>query len=63
MTNEKKRLRVMLVKSTSKKLRSHQASVRGLGLTRIGQEVELKNTPAICGMIKQVSYLLKVEEI
>jgi large subunit ribosomal protein L30 len=57
-----KKLKVTLVKSTNKKLQAHKACVLGLGLRRIGHEVELENTPAINGMIKKVSYLLKVEE-
>jgi large subunit ribosomal protein L30 len=58
-----KKLKVTLVKSTNKKLKSHRACVRGLGLSRIGQTVELQSTPEICGMIKKVNYLLKVEKI
>ncbi len=57
-----KKLRVTLVKSTSKKLQAHKACVLGLGLRRIGQMVEIENTPEVSGMIKKVNYLLKVEE-
>jgi large subunit ribosomal protein L30 len=63
MTADNKKLKVTLVKSTNKKLKNHKACVNGLGLRHIGQMVELKNTPAICGMIKKVNYLLKVEKI
>lgn len=57
------KLRVTLIKSTNKKLQSHQASVLGLGLRRIGQVVELENTKEVRGMVKKVGYLLKVEEV
>lgn len=62
MTTKSKKLIVTLVKSVNKKLRSHKACVLGLGLRRIGQVVEINNTPEVSGMINKVSYLLKVEE-
>ena len=36
--------------------------VRGLGLRRIRHTVELKDTPAIRGMIHKVRHLVRVEE-
>lgn len=57
-----KKLRVRLVKSNSGRLKNHQACVRGLGLRRIGHEVEVIDTPAVRGMIDQVNYLLEVTE-
>jgi large subunit ribosomal protein L30 len=36
--------------------------VKGLGLKRRSQTVEVEDTPAIRGMINRVSYLVKVEE-
>ncbi len=55
-------LRVRLVKSVAGRLKNHKASVRGLGLRRIGHEVEVQDTPSNRGMINQVSYLLEVTE-
>ena len=63
MTDKKKKLRVTLIKSTNKKLKSHKACVIGLGLRRIGHVVEVLNTPENRGMINKVNYLLKVEEV
>lgn len=60
---KKKTIKVTLVKSTNKKLKCHKACVRGLGLSRIGQTVEVIDTPENCGMINKVNYLLKVEKI
>ena len=54
-------LRIKLVKSPISKLKKHQACIRGLGLRRIGHEVELEDTPAIRGMISKVHYMLEVE--
>mgnify|MGYP001173432312 CR=1 FL=1 len=56
-----KTLSVTLLKSPIGRLKNHKASIAGLGLRKIGQTVELEDSPAIRGMIKQVSYLLKVE--
>lgn len=58
-----KQYRVTLAKSTSGRLKRHRQSVRGLGLRRLHQSVVVKATPQNLGMINQVSYLLKIEEI
>jgi large subunit ribosomal protein L30 len=57
-----KKLKVTLVKSTSGRLKSHQACVRGLGLRRIRHSVEVIDTPENRGMINKVSYMLQVED-
>lgn len=54
-------LSVTLIKSPIGRLKNHRASVAGLGLRRIGQTVEVEDSPSVRGMIKQVAYLLKVE--
>jgi large subunit ribosomal protein L30 len=36
--------------------------VRGLGLRRMHQTVEVEDTPGTRGMVNQVSYMVKVEE-
>jgi len=58
-----KKLKVTLMRSVNKKLRNHKESVKGLGLRRIRDVVEVEDTAAIRGLINKVSYLLKVEEI
>jgi large subunit ribosomal protein L30 len=55
------KIKVTLVRSTAGRLKAHQASVKGLGLRRIGHSVEVEDTPSVRGMINKVSYLLKVE--
>jgi large subunit ribosomal protein L30 len=57
----KGRIRVTQVKSTSGRLKKHQACVAGLGLRRIGHTVEVEDTPSTRGMISKVNYLVKVE--
>jgi len=56
-----KTLKVTLVRSTNGTKQQHRACVRGLGLRKIRQTVELADTPSIRGMINKVFYLVKCE--
>jgi large subunit ribosomal protein L30 len=58
---QNRRLKVTLVRSLVGTKREHRASVRGLGLRRINHTVELPDTPAIRGMVRKVSYLVRWE--
>jgi large subunit ribosomal protein L30 len=58
---EKKKIRITLVKSTNGCKTRHVATVRGLGLKRIRQTVELEDTPQVRGMINRVHYLVRLE--
>ena len=63
MANAKaKTLKVTLVKSVFGQLKSHRATVRGLGLRRIRDTATLVDTPEVRGMIRSSGHLLKVEE-
>lgn len=57
-----KTIKVKQVRSSIGRLQKHKATLLGLGLRRIGHTVERKDTPALRGMIKLVSYMVKVEE-
>lgn len=57
-----KLLKVTLVKSPIGYSLRQKGTVRALGLRRMGQTVEHKDTPVIRGMINKVSHLVKVEE-
>ncbi len=57
-----KSLKVTLVKSLIGRLPDHRACVRGLGLRRLHQTVEVQDTPQNRGMVSKVNYLLEVEE-
>ncbi len=57
-----KKLKVQLVRSLNGRVKRHQDCVRGLGLRRIHQVVEVLDTPENRGMINKVSYMLKVEQ-
>ena len=58
----KKFLKVKLVRSINKKLATHKACVRGLGLHTLGQVAEVEDTPAVRGMINKAYYLLQIVE-
>ena len=62
MAGSSKRMKVTLVRSFHGRLASHKACVSGLGLRRMGQTVEVEDTPATRGMVNKVGYMLKVEE-
>jgi len=57
---DKKTMKVTLVRSPHGRLASHQACVRGLGLRRMHQVVEIEDTPATRGMVNKINYMVKV---
>jgi len=56
------RLKVKLVRSVHGRLKRHQDCVRGLGLRRMHQVVEVEDTPATRGMVNKVRYMVRVLE-
>ena len=59
---KKTNLVVKLKKSSIGCDEKQKACLRGLGLSKIGGERTLENTPSIRGMIKKVIHLLEVRE-
>ena len=57
------KLKVTLVKSPIGAVPKHRKTVEALGLKKVNKSVELPNNAAILGMVKQVSYMVKVEEV
>ncbi len=57
------RLRVTQIKSTISHIARNRATVRALGLKRIGHTVEIPDNPATRGMVRQVRFLVTVEEL
>lgn len=56
------KIKITLIRSLNGKLKKHVSCVRGLGLRRMHQTVEVQNTPENRGMINKAQYLLKVED-
>jgi large subunit ribosomal protein L30 len=57
------RLRVTQVKSTISHIERNRATVRALGLRRIGDTVEVPDNAATRGMVRQIRFLVSVEEL
>ena len=55
------KLKVTLVRSGTNRPQRQKDTIRGLGLTRLHKTVVLNDTPAIRGMIKAVSHMVRVE--
>jgi len=57
------KLRVTQTKSTISHIARNRATVRALGLKRIGHTVEIPDNEATRGMVRQVRFLVSVEEV
>jgi large subunit ribosomal protein L30 len=58
-----KKVKITLVKSLIGHLPAQRATVRSLGLRKIGSSVEQELSPAVAGMVKAVAHLVEVKEI
>jgi large subunit ribosomal protein L30 len=56
----KKMLKVRQIRSQARRPASQEATLRGLGLGRIGREKALEDTPSVRGMIRSVAHLVEV---
>jgi large subunit ribosomal protein L30 len=59
---DKKMMKVKLVRSMHGRTKGHGACVRGLGLRRMHQVVEVEDTPSTRGMVNKVYYMVQVVE-
>ena len=55
-------LRITLVRSPIGYTKDQKATVKALGLRRMHQTVEHKDSPALRGMLNKIIHMLKVEE-
>ena len=56
-------LKITLIKSTIGAIPKHKKTVKALGLRKINGHVIKKDNPATRGMVRQVSHLVKIEEL
>jgi large subunit ribosomal protein L30 len=56
-------LRVTQVRSTISHIARNRATIRALGLRRIGDSVLVPDNEATRGMVRQVRFLVEVEEV
>ncbi len=61
MVKAKKTVKITLVRSPIGTLPKHKLCLRGLGLKRMHQSVEVEDTPAVRGMINKINYMLAIE--
>lgn len=59
---DKNMMKVKLVRSAHGRKSGHIECVRGLGLRRMHQVVEVEDTPATRGMLNKVSYMVQLVE-
>ena len=57
------KIKVTRIKSAIRKPKNQQATLIGLGLTRIGKSRIHSDEPAIQGMIRKVRHLIRVEKV
>ena len=57
----KKTVKVTLVRIPIGSLPKHKLCLKGLGLKRMNQSVEVEDTPSVRGMINKVNYMLTIE--
>ena len=55
------KLRVTLIRSGINRPEPQKLTIKGLGLTKMHKTVIVNDTPAIRGMIRKVSHMVKVE--
>jgi len=60
MAKEKK-IKISLIRSPIGNTERHKATLRALGLHKVGQTIEKEDTLAVRGMITKVNHLVQVE--
>jgi len=60
--NKIKSIRITQIKSGIGYRKKAKDTLKALGLRKLNQTIEKKDTASIRGMINKISYLLKVEE-
>lgn len=57
---EQKTVKVRQTGSPIRRTKDQRATLIGLGLNKLGREVELEDTPAVRGMIAKVQHMVQV---
>jgi large subunit ribosomal protein L30 len=56
------KVKITQIKSTNSSNQNHIATIKALGLHKIGQCVEQESNPVILGMVRRVAHLVRCEE-
>jgi large subunit ribosomal protein L30 len=62
MAKTDKQLRITWVKSSIGYAQGQKATIRALGLRRLGQSVVRPDNPAVRGMVQKVIHLVEIDE-
>ena len=57
------RIKIRLIRSTIRALPKQRATVRALGLRKIGSVSEQEASPAVLGMLRVIAHMVTVEEV
>jgi large subunit ribosomal protein L30 len=63
MAKSKKMIKITLVRSPIGNTERHKATIRALGLRKIGSFVEKPDTLAVRGMLSKVNHLVEIETL
>ncbi len=63
MAKKKKMIKITLVRSPIGNSERHKATVRALGLRKIGSSVEKEDSLVVRGMLSKVNHLVDVETL
>ena len=61
MVKKERILKITLIKSPIGNTERHKATLRALGLRKIGQSIEQKDSLAVRGMLSKVNHLVEIE--
>jgi len=62
MAGKKKTLVLRQTKSAIRRVDAQAATLRGLGFRKLGQTVEVEDTPMTRGMVRAVSHMVEIVE-
>jgi len=63
MAKKEKMIRIILVRSPIGNIERQKVTLRALGLKKVGQSVEKKDSLSVRGMLAKVNHLVQVEEV
>ena len=63
MAKKEKMIKITLVRSPIGNTERHKATLRALGLRKVGQSIEQKDSLSVRGMLAKVNHLVQVEEV
>ena len=57
------KIKITQIRSTINRIEAHKRTMKALGLKKMHQSKVHEATPQVMGMVNQIRYLLKVEEL